>query len=152
VWLTHAYMTPRQTLVVIVSQLNFEALAVRMVLAHPRATFHPCTCGLCGGAVAVAAALIGYDDVEVAIETTMRMRQSWTTTSSTPTRDYVGSLLQLFFHCSACLVVTIHDLLVVCILRWHGRSSATTTENVISSGSKIPSEAILGPLLIYRCW
>jgi hypothetical protein len=69
-------MTPRQTLVVIASQLNSEAIAVRMVLAHPRAAFHPCTCGLYGGAVAVAAALICYDDVEVAIETTMRMRQS----------------------------------------------------------------------------
>jgi hypothetical protein len=29
-------------------------------------TFHPCTCGLCRGAAAVAVALIGYDDVKVA--------------------------------------------------------------------------------------
>jgi hypothetical protein len=31
-------------------------------------------------------------------------------------RDYVKSLLQLFFHCSAYLVVTIHDLLLASIL------------------------------------
>jgi hypothetical protein len=35
-----------------------------------------------------------------------RRRQLWSTTSSTQTRDYVESLLQLFFHCWACLVVT----------------------------------------------
>jgi hypothetical protein len=38
--------------------------------------FHPCTCGLCGDAVVIAAALIGYDDVEVAVGTTMRRRRS----------------------------------------------------------------------------
>jgi hypothetical protein len=29
--------------------------------------FHPCTGGLCGGATMVAAALIGYDDMEETI-------------------------------------------------------------------------------------
>jgi hypothetical protein len=33
-----------------------------MVLAHPRAAFHPCTCGLCGDATVFAAVLIGYND------------------------------------------------------------------------------------------
>jgi hypothetical protein len=36
------------------------------VLADPRAAFHHCMCGLCGGATAVASMLIGYDDVEIA--------------------------------------------------------------------------------------
>jgi hypothetical protein len=40
-------------------------------------------------------ALIGYDDVEVATRTTTRRRWLWSTTSSTPMRDYIGSLLQL---------------------------------------------------------
>jgi hypothetical protein len=31
-------------------------------------------CGLCIGAAAVAAALIGYDDVKVAVKTIMRKR------------------------------------------------------------------------------
>jgi hypothetical protein len=35
---------------------------------------------------------------------------------STPTCDYVGSLLQLFFCCSARLVVMIYDLLLTSIL------------------------------------
>jgi hypothetical protein len=30
------------------------------LLAQPRAAFHPCMCGLCGGAVVVAVALISY--------------------------------------------------------------------------------------------
>jgi hypothetical protein len=38
------------------------------------------------------------------------------TTSSTPMHDYIGSLLQLFFHSSASLVVKIHDLLLASIL------------------------------------
>jgi hypothetical protein len=50
--------------------------------------------------------LIGYDDVEVAAGTTTRMRRSRMTTYSTPTCDYVRSLLQLFFHYLARLVVT----------------------------------------------
>jgi hypothetical protein len=44
--------------------------------------------------------------VEVAVVTTMRRRRSWSTNCSTPTRDYVGSLLQLYFRCSVRLVVT----------------------------------------------
>jgi hypothetical protein len=30
------------------------------LLVQPHATFHPCTCGLCGGVAAVAVALISY--------------------------------------------------------------------------------------------
>jgi hypothetical protein len=92
---------------------------------HQRAVLHPCTCGLCRGATVVAVALIGYDDVKVAAEMTTARRRSWSITSSTLTRDYVGSLLQLFFRCSACIVVTIHDLILASILGWHGRSSAS---------------------------
>jgi hypothetical protein len=55
-------MPPRETLAAATSRLNPEAVAVRVVLVHPRTTFHPCTCGLCGGAATVAAALIGYDE------------------------------------------------------------------------------------------
>jgi hypothetical protein len=66
------YTPPRETLVVAASRLNSEALATRVVLAHPRVTFHPCMCGLCGG----AAVLIGYDHVEVAARTTTRRRRS----------------------------------------------------------------------------
>jgi hypothetical protein len=119
--LTHAYMPPRETLADTSSRPNFEVLAARVVLAHPHAVFHPCTCGLRRG----VAALIDYDNAKVAVEMTTRRRRSWSTTSSTPTCDYVGSLLQLFFHCSARLVVTIYDLLLTSILGWHGRSSAT---------------------------
>ena len=39
---------------------NPETLAARVVLAHPRAVFHPCMCVLRGGAAVVAAVLIGY--------------------------------------------------------------------------------------------
>jgi hypothetical protein len=53
------------------SWLNPEALAACEVLAHPRVAFHPCTCGLYGGAGVVAATLISCDDVEVAAGTTM---------------------------------------------------------------------------------
>jgi hypothetical protein len=56
------------------SWLNFEVLIVHVVLAHPRAVFHPCTCGLYRDTVAVAAALISYDDVKFAIEMTIRRR------------------------------------------------------------------------------
>jgi hypothetical protein len=111
-----AYTPPRETLATTSSQPNPETLAAREVLAHPRAAFHPYMCGLHGGATAVAAALIGYDDVEVAVGTTTRRRRSRSTTSSTPTRDYVVPLLQLFFRCSAYLVVTIHDLLLTSFL------------------------------------
>jgi hypothetical protein len=46
-----------------------------------------------GGAAVVAAAPIGYNDVEVAVRTTTRRRRSLTTTSSTLMRDYVGLML-----------------------------------------------------------
>jgi hypothetical protein len=65
-------MSPLETLAVAASLLSLEALAVHVVLAHPRAVFHPCTCGFRGGAVAVAATLIGYDDRGVAAGTTTR--------------------------------------------------------------------------------
>jgi hypothetical protein len=107
------------------SRLNSEALAARVVLAHPRAVYHSYTCGLHRSAAAVAAALIGYNDIKVAADTTTMKRRSWSTTSSTSTSDYVGLLLQLIFCCSARLVVTIHDLLLTSILGWHGRSSAS---------------------------
>jgi hypothetical protein len=54
-------MPPRETLAA-ASRPNPEALAVRVVIAHPRVVFHPCMCGLCGCVAAVTAALIGYDD------------------------------------------------------------------------------------------
>jgi hypothetical protein len=56
---------PRETLAA-ASWPNSEALAARVVLAHPCVTFHPYTCGLRGGTAVVATTLIGYDDVEVA--------------------------------------------------------------------------------------
>jgi hypothetical protein len=57
------YTLPRETLVVVAaSQSNPEALAVRVVLAQSRTAFHPCMCGLRGGAAMFAAALIDYDD------------------------------------------------------------------------------------------
>jgi hypothetical protein len=80
------YTPPRETLATATSPLNSEALAARMVLAHPHVAFHPYTCGLRGGAVAIATALIDYF-----LYTDARL------------------LLQLFFCCSAHLVVTIHD-------------------------------------------
>jgi hypothetical protein len=73
--LTHAYMSPHETLAVASSRLNSESLAVCVVLTHPRVAFHPCTCGLRKGAVEVAATLIRYDDVKVTAETTTRRRQ-----------------------------------------------------------------------------
>jgi hypothetical protein len=102
-----------------------EALATCVVLAHPRTAFHPCKCGLRGGTAAIAAVLISYNIVELATRTTTRRRRSWSTTSSTPTHDYFRSQLQLFFRCSVCLMVTIHDLLLTSILRWHSRYSAS---------------------------
>jgi hypothetical protein len=56
------YMPPRETLAATAFRPTSEALAAYVVLAHPRAAFHPYTCGLRGGAAAFAAALIGYDD------------------------------------------------------------------------------------------
>jgi hypothetical protein len=57
------------------SRPNPEALAMRDELAHPHTTFQPCMCGLCGGAAAVATALIGYDDAEVAAGMTKRRKR-----------------------------------------------------------------------------
>jgi hypothetical protein len=97
------------------SRPNSEALAARVVLAHLRVAFHPCTCELRRGVATIAVALIDYDEIKVAVKTT----------TSTPTRNYIGSLLPLFFCCSAHLVVTIYDLLLTSILGWHSRSSAS---------------------------
>jgi hypothetical protein len=49
---------------------------MREEIAHPHMTFHPCMFGLCGGAAAVAAAVIGYDNVEVAARMNMSKRRS----------------------------------------------------------------------------
>jgi hypothetical protein len=70
------YMPPRETLAATSSRPSSEGLAMHVVLAHSRAVFHPCTCGLHRGAAAVAATLIGYAHVKVTIETTMRRRRS----------------------------------------------------------------------------
>jgi hypothetical protein len=61
-------MAPCETLATTSSQPNSKSLVARVVLAQPRVTFHPCTCGLCRG----AAALISYDDVKVATKTIIR--------------------------------------------------------------------------------
>jgi rhodanese-related sulfurtransferase len=71
-----SYTSPCETLAATASRLNFEALPARVVIAHPRVTLDPCTCGLRGGAAAVAAALIGYNVMEVADGTTTRRRRS----------------------------------------------------------------------------
>ena len=81
--------------------LSAAAHAVRAVLAHRRPAFHPRTCGLRGGAVAIADRLLGSS-------TRSSVRGTWSTTSSTSTRD--------FFRCAARLVVTIYDLLLASIL------------------------------------
>jgi hypothetical protein len=67
-------MSPRETLATTSSRPNSEALVARVVLAHPRAAFHPCTCGLRRDVVAVTVAPIGCDDVKVATETITRRR------------------------------------------------------------------------------
>jgi hypothetical protein len=56
------------------SRPNPKALVAREVLAHKRTMFHTCTCGFCRGVAVVVAALIGYDDMEVATEMTTRRR------------------------------------------------------------------------------
>jgi hypothetical protein len=134
-WLTDVCIPPRETLAAASCRSNSEAQATRVVLAHPRAAFHPCMCGLRRGIAVIVAALIGCDDVEFAAGTTTRSR-SWSTTFSTSTRDYVGSLLQLFFHCSTRLVVTFHYLLLIGIIGWHGRSSASIACPLSYSGIK----------------
>jgi hypothetical protein len=55
-------MPPRETLVAASSWSNSKALATRVVRAHAHTMFHHCTCGLRGGAAAVAAVMIDYDD------------------------------------------------------------------------------------------
>jgi hypothetical protein len=70
------YMSPRITLAIATSRPNSEALATCLVLAHQRATFHPCMCGLRGGVAVVVATLIGCDNVEVAAGMTTRKRRS----------------------------------------------------------------------------
>jgi hypothetical protein len=52
-----------KTLAATYSRPNPETLVARVVLVHPRVVFHLCTCGLCEGAVAIATALISYDDM-----------------------------------------------------------------------------------------
>jgi hypothetical protein len=69
------YTLPREIVAAAASPPTFEALAVHVVLTHPRAVFYPCMCGLYRGAAAVAAPLISYDDVENAARTTTRMRR-----------------------------------------------------------------------------
>jgi hypothetical protein len=63
------YTSPRETLAA-ASRPNSKTIAAHVVLAHPRAVFHPCTCGLRESTAAAATALIGCDDVEVATGTT----------------------------------------------------------------------------------
>jgi hypothetical protein len=65
-----------KTLAITSSRSNPKTLAAREMLTHPRATFYSCMCGLRGGAAAVAAMVIGYNDVEVAVGTTTRRRRS----------------------------------------------------------------------------
>jgi hypothetical protein len=65
-----SYTSPRETLADTFSRPNSEALAACVVLAHSCVAFHPCTCGLSRGVTA----LIGYDDIKVAVDTTTRMR------------------------------------------------------------------------------
>jgi hypothetical protein len=96
------------TLATTSSRANSKTLPTHEVLAYRCVVFHRYTSRLRGGTAAIAAALICYDDVEVATRTTMRRRQSY----SKLMWDYVGSLLQLFFCCTAHLVVTIYDLLL----------------------------------------
>jgi hypothetical protein len=74
--------------------------------------------------------------MKVANGTTTRRRRSWSTTSSIPTRIYVGSLLQLFFRCTTCLVVMIHDLLLISFLGWHCRSSPSVAYPFPYSGTR----------------
>jgi hypothetical protein len=73
--LSHAYyMPPHETLATASSRPNSEALAACVVLLYPHVMFHPCMCGLRRCATVVAAALIRYDDVKVAVEMTIRRR------------------------------------------------------------------------------
>jgi hypothetical protein len=71
-----SYTPACETLAATSSRPNSEALSAHLVLAHPRVAFHPYTCRLCRGIVVVAAALIGYDDIEAAAERTTSRRRS----------------------------------------------------------------------------
>jgi hypothetical protein len=70
------YTPPREILAAASSRPNSEALVACVVLAHPRTVFYPCMYGLYRGTATVAAALIGYDDVEVTAGTSTRRRRS----------------------------------------------------------------------------
>jgi hypothetical protein len=63
-----------KTLAATSSWLDPETLAACEVLPHPHAALHPYMCGLRRGAAAVAAALIGYDNMEFAVGMTTRRR------------------------------------------------------------------------------
>jgi hypothetical protein len=81
------------------------------VLAHLRMTFHPRTYGLCGGAAAIAVALIGYGGMRLLLR---RGRGGGDCDRLFPLhrRTFtLDRLLQHFFRYTTRLVVTIHDLL-----------------------------------------
>jgi hypothetical protein len=61
-----SYTSPCETVAAVSSRSNSEVLAVCVLLAHPRAVFHPCTYVLRRYTATVGAALIRYDDVKVA--------------------------------------------------------------------------------------
>jgi hypothetical protein len=71
-----SYMPPRETLAATSSRSNSKARTTCVMLTHSGVVFHPCTCGLRRGTVMVAAVLIDYDDMEVAVGTTTRRRRS----------------------------------------------------------------------------
>jgi hypothetical protein len=156
--LTHVYMSPRETLAAATSRPNSKAQATHVALAHPCVVFHPCMCGFHGGTTTVAVVLINSGHVEVTTEMTIRRRQSWSTTSSTRMRDYVGLELQLLFRCTARLVVTIHDLLLTSIIGWHSRSSASVAYPFLYSGIRVILHSFGLDLLLHsfdwinRCW
>jgi hypothetical protein len=146
-------MPPRETLTTAASRPISEALAARVVLAHPCTAFHPCTCGLYGGVAAVAAVLIGYDDRWGCCWKSVRKRRSWLTTSSTPTRDYIGSLLQLFFRCSACLeVTTIYDLLTCKFPVCNDRCSASVAYPLPFNGIKAVLRSFWSGSFVAQLW
>jgi hypothetical protein len=88
--------------------------------------FHPYTCGLRGGAIAVAATLIGYNNRGGCCWEIPESKTIVIDYSSTPTCDYIGSLLQFFFRYSAHLVImTIYDPFTCKFPGWNGRYSAS---------------------------
>jgi hypothetical protein len=74
-------------------------------------------CGLCRGAVVVVVTLISYNDRGCCCRDDYEEETIVIDYFLYTDVDYVGSLLQLIFHCSARLVVTIHDLLLTSIFR-----------------------------------